>query len=586
MQKMSKNGKKKLVILTVIIALMAIILLLILLQTQQMNIKEGIATAEYSTTIEKIEYDITNAVGINNPKVVAGMIPVKQDEQGNWVITTEEDPDWWNYEQGKPAYIMLNDGYYKSELERGIKEEQLALVGAGPVSAQDLGTIFVWIPRFAYNDDGKILYIKKCHTVSGTWNLSKMFTYKIENERIPDLSLAGVWISVDILDDTNGIIDEMNNKDGIYGFIANTKPRQITKEDISIIEGVQTSFLIDDVSNTNRIILQIINTNETEPIKAKAYYDEQEEKIKIETTYTKNEIARILDERGNDLKFTEENGIIYADTGDKELYDPTYSFVIIDMEGNIQKVIVTGVIPKCYGKLVTNYQCDADGEYSDLKWRIFYKDKENIYLIADDYVPYNNLPISAGGTALAKQGNYSAEFTPVINDYTGSEWIIKNTNENAIKWLNWVTAYPDSDNDNIKATAYMMDTNVWGEKFAGSEAEYAIGGPTLELFCASYKVTHPDKYIEYNSDSSSIGYEMRLNNESYVPHISGLPKDEFDSIYIKGDTSHAAGMWIGSPGAFYDSAILRAHSNGDFHGTFYNAALTRKYRLSTNSVLK
>lgn len=428
----------------------------------------------------------------------------------------------------------------------------------------------MWIPRFAYNDDGKTLYIKKCHTVAGTWNLPEMFTYKIENERVPDLSLAGVWISVDILDDTNGMIEKMNNEEGIYGFIANTKAREITEEDISIIGGMQTNFLIDDVSNTNRIILQIINTNETEPIKAKAYYNEQEDKIKIEITYTKNGIARILDEKGKELKFTKENGIIYADTGDEGVYDSTYSFIIIDMNGNIQKVNVTGIMPKYYGKLVTNYQCAADEEYSGLKWRIFYKDKENIYLIADNYVPYDNLPNSTGGTALTKQGNYSAVFTSILNDYTGSEWIIKNTNENAIKWLNWVTEYPDSTNTNIKVTAYMMDTDSWSD-FAGDNAEYAIGGPTLELFCASYKQTHPDRYIECDSNNP-IGYTMNWNQESQVQHIYGVPIDDFDGIYVKGNTSNAAGMWIGSPAWFNAESILRSHSNGDFHGTFYNAA--------------
>ncbi len=581
--------QKKKIILLIILALIIIgILALIFIKPKRISPMQMIATAEYSTTIEKIEYDITNAVQEPSkivPTISAGMIPIKY-ENGYWKIADKNN--WYDYSKGQPAYIMLNDGYYKSELEQGITDDQLAskLVGAdASVRPKDLGTIYMWIPRFAYNSNGEIIYIKNCYTVSGTWNLPEMFTYKIENERIPDLSLAGVWISVDILDDTNGIIDEMNNEEGIYGFIANTKPRQITKGDISIIAGVQISSIIDDVSNTNRIILQIINTNETEPIKSKAYYNEQEEKIKIETTYTKNGIARILDEKGNELKFTEENGIIYADTGDKELYDSTYSFIIIDMEGNIRKVIVSGIIPKCYGKLVTNYQCNADGEYYDLKWRIFYKDKKNIYLIADDYVPYNNLPISAGGTALAKQGNYSAELTPVINEYTGSEWIIKNTDENAIKWLNWVTAYPDSTNTNIKATTYMMDTNIWGEKFAGSEAEYAIGGPTLELFCASYKVTHPNRYIEFDGNSSSVGYQMIWDSNPVI-HIGELPTDEFNSIYVKSDVSHASGMWIGSPVTGADTFILRSHSNGDFHGTYYNAYGTRKYRISTNSVLK
>ena len=37
----------------------------------------------------------------------------------------------------------------------------------------------------------------------------------------------------------------------------------------------------------------------------------------------------------------------------------------------------------------------------------------------------------------------------------------------------------------MKAVAYMLDTNTWSV-YAGDKADYAIGGPTIELFFKSY----------------------------------------------------------------------------------------------------
>lgn len=74
----------------------------------------------------------------NPPVVGAGMIPIKWDENASaWVITTVDDEDWYDYSTGKWANVMLSDGYYKSELERGISEEQLAQNNVGVSIATD-----------------------------------------------------------------------------------------------------------------------------------------------------------------------------------------------------------------------------------------------------------------------------------------------------------------------------------------------------------------------------------------------------------------------------------------------------------------
>ena len=78
----------------------------------------------------------------NAPKLAKGMIPVKYNvESGNWVICSEDDPEWYSYttEDKKWANVMLCDGTYDENTAIGTE-----------VAEKDLGSMFVWIPRYAY----------------------------------------------------------------------------------------------------------------------------------------------------------------------------------------------------------------------------------------------------------------------------------------------------------------------------------------------------------------------------------------------------------------------------------------------------
>ncbi len=79
---------------------------------------------------------------VNVPKLAEGMIPIKYSE-GQWEICSEEDSDWYNYDENerKWANVMLSDGTYNGE---NAKVGQL-------VSDEELGSMFVWIPRYAYS---------------------------------------------------------------------------------------------------------------------------------------------------------------------------------------------------------------------------------------------------------------------------------------------------------------------------------------------------------------------------------------------------------------------------------------------------
>ncbi len=196
-------------------------------------------------------------------------------------------------------------------------------------------------------------------------------------------------------------------------------------------------------------------------------------------------------------------------------------------------------------------------------WRIFYADENNVYLIADDYIEPADAPNGKGGTPISSLGRRWIGFTNVVNDYTGGSDI--GASNSARKWLDTYldSSYGTSENNNMKAVAYLMDTNVWSSYYGdrGENAEYAIGGPTLEMFCASYQDTHPSRYLQCDS-VNQYGYQIKWSDGSYGISVSGLIQDELNGIYINSDSSTALGMWLASPSAEYNQVLFYARYSG------------------------
>ena len=113
-------------------------------KTEQAQKDEEENLQEITDTINGIEgYNRTKKV--NSPKVITGMIPIKW-KNNNWIVCSQDDAEWYNYDDKKEwANIMLSDGAYKS-----------GTVAVGQVVAEkDLGSMYVWIPRYAYKITGE-----------------------------------------------------------------------------------------------------------------------------------------------------------------------------------------------------------------------------------------------------------------------------------------------------------------------------------------------------------------------------------------------------------------------------------------------
>ena len=219
------------------------------------------------------------------------------------------------------------------------------------------------------------------------------------------------------------------------------------------------------------------------------------------------------------------------------------------------------------GKYV-NYTTPSGGD-PDVKWRIFYADSSNIYLIASDYLKYDYVPTkTTNGTkyTMTKNSDYRLSFNNMYNAYTGSVDI---KDARIKKWMKWVEQYPSSPNTNIRSVAYMLDSNIWNAKYQNSYAEYVIGGPTIEMFCASYKATHPTRYIECDSMDTN-GYKVKWSDGSYSYYISGLSTSELENLYVIDNPNKAYGYWLASPSAYRDSHLLYVYYDGFVRHANYN----------------
>ena len=223
-----------------------------------------------------------------------------------------------------------------------------------------------------------------------------------------------------------------------------------------------------------------------------------------------------------------------------------------------------------YGDYVINYTTPSGNP--NVGWRIFYADESNIYLIADDYIHLDYAPESAKNTLYDNGNGYRLSFNNVLKDYnTGAANI---TDERITKWINYVKDYPSATGSGIKSVAFMLDEARWSAKYANPEyAEYAIGGPTLELWCASYKASHPDKYVECSYNGT--GYQVKWSDSTSSPdyYIDGA-EDDKDLYYIKSSTNKASYMWLASPSAVSSSHLMCVNYYGNVSRNYYSSSNT------------
>ena len=96
----------------------------------------------------------------------------------------------------------------------------------------------------------------------------------------------------------------------------------------------------------------------------------------------------------------------------------------------------------------------------------------------------------------------------------------------------------------MKSVAYMLDTNAWSKFAVTGKADYAIGGPTVELLFKSYNQKYGTNYVA--EATSNYGYKVGSRSASaYYLALSNTT----DPLYVITSQSNAEAYWLASPSA-------------------------------------
>lgn len=304
-------------------------------------------------TIKTVE-----VVTCNAPELTEGMVPVIY-ENGKWKkVTDNEIGKWYDYAEGKWANIMLSDG----------------LVVADDGTITTMGSMFVWIPRYAYqitsnyHNGGEgisgninVKFLKnltylttdetttKMANASGesNWNVHPAFTDGSENNYANggwNREIAGYWVAKFEASSSSPNLD--------YG------GGEVTNLDVKVLPNV-TSWRNISISN---IFTNCLNMNKTGNIYgiptnavthqmknsewgAVAYLTQSKYgRNGIEVTIN-NSSAYITGNSGNTVEAEENEGITNAYNTEKGVLASTTGTIygVYDMSGGADEYVAAGL---------------------------------------------------------------------------------------------------------------------------------------------------------------------------------------------------------------------------------------------------
>lgn len=199
-------------------------------------------------------------------------------------------------------------------------------------------------------------------------------------------------------------------------------------------------------------------------------------------------------------------------------------------------------------------------------WRLFYQTDKYTYLIADRFTeavkPYT--------TTSGNQEKYSI----VVNGDSISNPFDSISNKakefNPTLFLQqYQLFYPDNNEDlivNMKSLAWECDTEVWSKYLRENpvEGEYAICGPSIELFIASYNATA----FSNNKDELKFGTAHWGYTPSYFSKDSLIKDNEIknygyvnplnNGIYMYASWSS---WWLASPSNYATACGIIVHTD-------------------------
>ena len=262
-------------------------------------------------------------------------------------------------------------------------------------------------------------------------------------------------------------------------------------------------------------------------------------------------------------------------------------------EGQIDNEDVMNSPETYYGKYVT-YTCTNDAGINapeNQKWQIFMADDTNIYLIASNYITRqytgtkNSVGFNYDTTNKTEATATKMWFNNILSQYNANSTttdiptILSKLDKQNIyhKWMN-TTENQTKNNPNEKAVASMLDVDVWSGYINATYSQYAIGGPTLEMFCKAYNETRVEgtDLLEAKEDNTN-GYKIKNGESDPTDSLLGLKTGAItttpnvDSMYFKSSEEETT-YWLASPSSSSSYRLLRVDSGGIITSAFGHRA--------------
>ena len=219
--------------------------------------------------------------------------------------------------------------------------------------------------------------------------------------------------------------------------------------------------------------------------------------------------------------------------------------IVINANGGVKKI--PEIIAKIranpqayYGKKVTNYKAsDSDTN----TYKIFYVDKDNYFKDG-----YNTIYLKA---------DFSSGSVSCSTSYDASQTLIKKMNPLWATKGNTVAAKTTTiSNENEQAAAWLCDPSKWTAYCDTDKANYAIGGPSVEMYVKSYNQTHGDDALGCQYQTNNVpGYIYKVNNtiqnDGWYTNSNTLDYSmTYKSMYCGQNGKKTGSWWLASPSAY------------------------------------
>ena len=215
--------------------------------------------------------------------------------------------------------------------------------------------------------------------------------------------------------------------------------------------------------------------------------------------------------------------------------------------------------PSIYGSTVTNY--NANG----IEWKVFYATSDRIYLIASDYVHYSKL------TNAYKNGASCHDTSTCPYDYywaSGGTSLETTGRQDEIFMATGYTL--NSSNQNSKCVSGLLNTNNWTDFVDTNYADYAIGGPTLNMYKASWNAKG---YTALYTNTGTKGYYVGTSVRPETTYVNMSKKAGYgDTLYYPRQSSYANcyGYWLAAPSEYGSIIIVKVKCDGSVGGDGYS----------------